>query len=135
MAQLQCPNCDMQQSEWLASEREGYRAGGVLYCCEGCATGAGCTCRSANQGARSTHGDGTPGETEGLMSPRDDNGRPVDVTTGSGQAEASQLLSTAPGLPPASPDERVSERDVGRQPAFPEERPIERTAGRPGSER
>jgi len=135
MAQRQCPNCGMQQSEWLASEREGYRADDTLYCCQGCATGTGCTCRTANLGVRSVQGDGEQGETEGLMSPRDENGRPVDVTTGAGRAEASQLLGTAPGVPPASPDERVSEREVGNDPAFPEERPIERTAGRPGSER
>jgi len=134
MAQRQCPNCGMQQSEWLASEREGYRHDGTLYCCRGCATGEGCTCRTANLGRRPVHA-GEGGDSEGLMSPRDENGRPIDLAHGESLSHATQLVSTAPGAAPASPDERVSEREVGDSPAFPEERPIERASGRPGAER
>ncbi len=37
-----CANCGMKQEDW--STPQGYRQGGVTYCCEGCATGTGCTC-------------------------------------------------------------------------------------------
>jgi hypothetical protein len=75
MPQPTCPNCGMQQTEWLATSGHGYLHDGQLYCCDGCATGAGCTCRTANPGVERTGGPG--GSAEHLMTPRDRNGRPL----------------------------------------------------------
>ena len=37
-----CANCGMKQDEWRT--RQGYQMDGETFCCEGCATGTGCTC-------------------------------------------------------------------------------------------
>jgi hypothetical protein len=37
-----CANCGMKQDEWRTPQ--GYHQDGETFCCEGCATGAGCTC-------------------------------------------------------------------------------------------
>jgi len=37
-----CANCGMKQDEWRTSQ--GYKQDGETFCCEGCATGTGCTC-------------------------------------------------------------------------------------------
>lgn len=90
MAQRTCPNCGMQESEWLGSHRQGWPLNGKLYCCNGCAAGTGCICRAANQGFS---GDAIENaEADTLMRPRDRNGRILDESEI--PTEASQLLST-----------------------------------------
>jgi hypothetical protein len=37
-----CANCGMKQDEWRTPQ--GYQQDGETFCCEGCATGTGCTC-------------------------------------------------------------------------------------------
>jgi len=37
-----CANCGMKQDEWKTPQ--GYNQDGETFCCEGCATGTGCTC-------------------------------------------------------------------------------------------
>jgi hypothetical protein len=37
-----CPGCGMGRDEW--STPSGFVQGDQTFCCEGCATGAGCTC-------------------------------------------------------------------------------------------
>jgi hypothetical protein len=37
-----CANCGMKQDEWRTPQ--GYKQDGETFCCEGCATGTGCTC-------------------------------------------------------------------------------------------
>lgn len=39
-----CPNCGMPQSAWLGNGGQGFQMGDKTYCCQGCATGTGCTC-------------------------------------------------------------------------------------------
>lgn len=38
----ECAHCGMVQDEWGIPE--GYKKGGEIYCCEGCALDTGCTC-------------------------------------------------------------------------------------------
>lgn len=40
-----CPNCGMPKGEWLGNGGEGFQLGAKFYCCQGCATGTGCTCQ------------------------------------------------------------------------------------------
>ena len=42
LSERECPACGMGQDEW--NSRQGYKQGGEIYCCEGCATETGCTC-------------------------------------------------------------------------------------------
>ena len=37
-----CANCGMKQDEWRTPQ--GYKMDAETFCCEGCATGTGCTC-------------------------------------------------------------------------------------------
>ena len=37
-----CANCGMQQDEWRTPQ--GYKQDTETFCCEGCASGTGCTC-------------------------------------------------------------------------------------------
>ena len=37
-----CANCGMKQDEWRTPH--GFKQEGETFCCEGCATGTGCTC-------------------------------------------------------------------------------------------
>jgi hypothetical protein len=46
-----CPSCGMPRDEWPDDRRGGFEEDGKMYCCEGCATGSGCTCRAAGQRA------------------------------------------------------------------------------------
>ncbi|HEY7295882.1 MAG TPA: hypothetical protein VH916_12630 [Dehalococcoidia bacterium] len=39
-----CPNCGMPREDWQGNGGQGYQRGRDRFCCEGCATGAGCTC-------------------------------------------------------------------------------------------
>jgi hypothetical protein len=41
-----CPNCGMAREDWQGNNGQGYTAGRETYCCEGCATGRGCTCEA-----------------------------------------------------------------------------------------
>jgi hypothetical protein len=40
-----CPNCGMAKSEWQGNGGNGFNMGDKTYCCQGCATGTGCTCK------------------------------------------------------------------------------------------
>lgn len=40
-----CPNCGMPKSAWTGNNGNGFKAGDKTYCCQGCATGTGCTCQ------------------------------------------------------------------------------------------
>ncbi len=40
-----CPNCGMPKDEWRGNAGEGFQMGDKVYCCQGCATGTGCTCQ------------------------------------------------------------------------------------------
>lgn len=42
--QQQCPNCGMPQSAWQGNNGQDFTLGDQTYCCQGCATGTGCTC-------------------------------------------------------------------------------------------
>lgn len=37
-----CANCGMQQDEWRTPQ--GFKQDSETFCCEGCASGTGCTC-------------------------------------------------------------------------------------------
>ena len=37
-----CANCGMQQDEWRTPQ--GFKQDAETFCCEGCASGTGCTC-------------------------------------------------------------------------------------------
>lgn len=39
-----CPNCAMERSVWQGNNGRGFQMGDLTYCCQGCATGTGCTC-------------------------------------------------------------------------------------------
>ena len=39
-----CANCGMAKDEWRGNNGEGFPMGDKNYCCQGCATGTGCTC-------------------------------------------------------------------------------------------
>jgi len=39
-----CANCGMTREDWRGNGGQGYSLGGILYCCEGCAKGDGCSC-------------------------------------------------------------------------------------------
>jgi hypothetical protein len=41
-SEKECPNCGMPRSDW--PDESGCTEDGKTYCCEGCATGTGCTC-------------------------------------------------------------------------------------------
>jgi hypothetical protein len=45
MAEQTCPNCGMAQSQWKGNNGQGVSQAGQTYCCQGCASGAGCTCK------------------------------------------------------------------------------------------
>ena len=40
-----CPNCGMGQEDWRGNNGQGFQMGDKTYCCQGCATGTGCTCQ------------------------------------------------------------------------------------------
>ena len=40
-----CPNCGMEKEDWRGNGGEGFQLGAQIYCCQGCATGTGCTCQ------------------------------------------------------------------------------------------
>jgi hypothetical protein len=40
-----CANCGMPQSDWQGNGGKGFTMGDKTYCCQGCATGTGCTCK------------------------------------------------------------------------------------------
>jgi hypothetical protein len=40
-----CPNCGMPKEDWRGNGGEGFQMGTNIYCCQGCATGTGCTCQ------------------------------------------------------------------------------------------
>lgn len=40
-----CPMCGMARDEWRGNGGQGYELGGLIYCCQGCAEGTGCTCQ------------------------------------------------------------------------------------------
>ena len=40
----QCANCGMQKEDWRGNNGQGFQMGDKTYCCQGCATGTGCTC-------------------------------------------------------------------------------------------
>lgn len=80
-----CPGCGMNKNEWPG---EGYAHEGESYCCQGCAEGTGCTCRSVSEPGFSREGQvrtrpaGRPGEQRSgapaphveLTGERDDQG-------------------------------------------------------------
>jgi len=39
-----CDRCGMPQSQWQGNGGKGMQMGDKTYCCQGCATGTGCTC-------------------------------------------------------------------------------------------
>jgi len=43
-AEQTCPNCGLVQSCWVGNNGQGFKLGDQTYCCQGCATGTGCTC-------------------------------------------------------------------------------------------
>ena len=43
--QQTCPNCGMTKEEWMGNNGQGFQMGDKTYCCQGCATGTGCTCK------------------------------------------------------------------------------------------
>lgn len=40
----ECANCGMPKEEWRGNNGQGFEMAGKTYCCQGCATGTGCTC-------------------------------------------------------------------------------------------
>ena|ERR1051326_6948439 len=69
-----CPGCTMIKNEWPG---EGYTHEGETYCCQGCAEGAGCTCRSVSnlgfspEGQDLTQAETRPGEQRaGSLAPQ-----------------------------------------------------------------
>ncbi|MGD9893063.1 MAG: hypothetical protein AB7R89_21685 [Dehalococcoidia bacterium] len=103
MSQTTCPTCGMQQSEWLGTDRQGFVLEGQRHCCEGCARGAGCTCRVANPGIERQNPDGDAATR--LMTPRDRNGRPLsqsEVQTLESRGAPVQLEGTGSRQPTRS---------------------------------
>ena len=43
--QQTCANCGMAKEEWMGNNGQGFPMGDKTYCCQGCATGTGCTCQ------------------------------------------------------------------------------------------
>jgi len=43
--QQMCPGCGMAKEEWMGNNGQGFPVGDKTYCCQGCATGTGCTCK------------------------------------------------------------------------------------------
>ena len=43
--QQTCANCGMAKEEWMGNNGQGFPVGDKTYCCQGCATGTGCTCK------------------------------------------------------------------------------------------
>ena len=39
-----CANCGMPKAEWRGNAGQGFQMSDKIYCCQGCATGTGCTC-------------------------------------------------------------------------------------------
>ena len=39
-----CPECGMTKDEWEGNNGRGVERNGKTYCCDGCASGTGCTC-------------------------------------------------------------------------------------------
>jgi len=69
-----CPGCTMIKNEWPG---EGYTHEGETYCCQGCAEGTGCTCRSVSnlgfspEGQELTQAETRPGEQRaGSLAPQ-----------------------------------------------------------------
>lgn len=60
-----CPGCGMLKNQWPG---EGYTHEGQTWCCQGCAEGTGCTCRTlaqpgfSREGQIRTRAQGRPGE-------------------------------------------------------------------------
>jgi hypothetical protein len=60
-----CPGCRMVKNEWPG---EGYTLGGQNYCCQGCAEGTGCTCKTvpargfSQEGQAATQSQARPGK-------------------------------------------------------------------------
>ena len=42
--QQTCSNCGMPKAEWRGNNGQGFQMADKTYCCQGCATGTGCTC-------------------------------------------------------------------------------------------
>jgi hypothetical protein len=42
--QQTCINCGMPKAEWRGNNGQGFVMADKIYCCQGCATGTGCTC-------------------------------------------------------------------------------------------
>jgi hypothetical protein len=40
-----CANCGMSKEEWMGNNGQGFQMGDKTFCCQGCATGTGCTCQ------------------------------------------------------------------------------------------
>ena len=40
-----CPNCGIEKADWRGNNGQGFQVGDKTYCCQGCATGTGCTCQ------------------------------------------------------------------------------------------
>jgi hypothetical protein len=40
-----CAKCGMPKSQWQGNGGNGFTIGDKTYCCQGCATGTGCTCQ------------------------------------------------------------------------------------------
>ena len=40
-----CPGCGLARRDWKGDGGRGVERSGQTYCCEGCASGAGCNCR------------------------------------------------------------------------------------------
>ena len=78
-----CPGCRMKKNEWPG---EGYTHEGETYCCQGCAEGAGCTCKSVAQpgfsreGQELTRAEPRPGEQRaGSLTPQGELSRQRDA--------------------------------------------------------
>lgn len=39
-----CANCGIPRDQWRGNNGQGFQMGDKTYCCQGCATGTGCTC-------------------------------------------------------------------------------------------
>ena len=39
-----CPNCGLAREDWPDDAKGGYLRDSVVYCCQGCIEGPGCTC-------------------------------------------------------------------------------------------
>jgi hypothetical protein len=40
-----CPSCGMAKADWRGNDGQGFQVGNNMHCCQGCATGTGCTCK------------------------------------------------------------------------------------------